>query len=74
MGASQSKDNNAETQPEKNAEKNLPDVINYLASNYILEQNFQDMVNLRDTKYCNDLVIITSVSKTNLTRQTKRIV
>ena len=27
-------------------EKNLPDVINYLASNYILEQNFQDMVNL----------------------------
>ena len=56
MGASQSKDNNAETK----AEKNLPDVINYLASNYILEQNFQDMVNLRDTKYCNDLVIITS--------------
>jgi len=60
MGASQSKDNNAETKSEKNAEKNLPDVINYLASNYILEQNFQDMVNLRDTNYCNDLVIITS--------------
>ncbi len=56
MGSSQSTENNAETK----AEKNLPDVINYLASNYILEQNFQDMVNLRDTKYCNDLVIITS--------------
>ncbi len=55
MGASQSKNDK-----EKSAEKNLPDVINYLASNYILEQNFQDMVNLRDPKYCNDLVILTS--------------
>ena len=44
----------------KTITKNLPDVINYLASNYILEQNFQDMVNLRDAKYCNDLVILTS--------------
>ena len=55
MGASQSK-----TDKGQSSEKNLPDVINYLASNYILEQNFQDMVNLRDTKYCNDLVILTS--------------
>ena len=55
MGASQSTNNK-----EKPTEKNLPDVINYLASNYILEQNFQDMVNLRDPKYCNDLVILTS--------------
>ena len=55
MGASQSKNDK-----EKPSEKNLPDVINYLASNYILEQNFQDMVNLRDPKYCNDLVILTS--------------
>ena len=55
MGASQSTNDK-----EKPASKNLPDVINYLASNYILEQNFQDMVNLRDAKYCNDLVILTS--------------
>ena len=55
MGASQSK-----TDKEQSSEKNLPDVITYLASNYILEQNFQDMVNLRDAKYCNDLVILTS--------------
>ena len=55
MGASQSTNDK-----EKPASKNLSDVINYLASNYILEQNFQDMVNLRDAKYCNDLVILTS--------------
>ena len=55
MGTSQSKNDK-----EKPSQKNLPDVINYLASNYILEQNFQDMVNLRDAKYCNDLVILTS--------------
>ena len=51
MGANQS------SEPKK---KNLSQVIDYVAANYITKQNFQDMVNLSDMKYCNDLVIITS--------------
>jgi len=56
MGASQS---TANTNDGK-SQKNLTDVIDYLATDYILTQSFQDMVNLRDPKYCNDLVILTS--------------
>ena len=56
MGAAQSSTLNKTDQPNKN----LPDAINYLATHYILTQSFQDMVNLRDPKYCNDLVILTS--------------
>ncbi len=41
-------------------QKDLPQVLNYIASNYIVTQNFQDMVNLRDPKYCDKLVILTS--------------
>ena len=38
----------------------LPTVIDYIASNYILSQNFKDMKNLSETKYCDNLVILTS--------------
>ena len=34
--------------------------LNEIATDYILGQNFQDMVRLTNSKYCNDLVIITS--------------
>lgn len=34
--------------------------LNEIATNYILGQNFQDMIRLTNSKYCNDLVIITS--------------
>ncbi len=34
--------------------------LNEIATNYILSQNFQDMVHLTNSKYCDDLVIITS--------------
>jgi hypothetical protein len=34
--------------------------LNEIATNYILGQNFQDMVRLTNSKYCDDLVIITS--------------
>lgn len=41
-------------------DKNLSEVINFIASNYILTQNFQDLINLKDPNYCNKLVILTS--------------
>ncbi len=59
MGASQSTANTNDSNDSK-SQKNLTDVIDYLATDYILTQSFQDMVNLRDPKYCNDLVILTS--------------
>ena len=34
--------------------------LNEIATDYILGQNFQDMVRLTNSKYCDDLVIITS--------------
>jgi hypothetical protein len=40
--------------------KSLSQIIDYIATNYILTQNFQDMKNLSDTNYCNNLVILTS--------------
>ena len=40
--------------------KTLPQVIDYIASNYILTQSFQDMENLAKPAYCDKLVILTS--------------
>jgi len=34
--------------------------LDFIASNFILTQNFQDMKNLADINYCNNLVILTS--------------
>lgn len=34
--------------------------LNDIATNYILGQNFQDMIRLTNSKYCDDLVFITS--------------
>ena len=34
--------------------------LNEIATDYILGQNFQDMVRLTNSKYCDDLVIMTS--------------
>lgn len=53
MGNDQSNTNSKKTQ-------SLSKSIDYVAANYILTQNFQDMTNLADMKYCNDLVILTS--------------
>ena len=47
---------------QSNKNKSLSEVINYVAANYILTQNFQDMERLADIKYCDDLVILTSKS------------
>ena len=40
--------------------KTLSQVVDYLAANYILSQNFQDMAKLSDTDYCDKLVVLTS--------------
>tara|TARA_Y100000389_G_scaffold205125_1_gene263604 strand:+ start:7666 stop:8916 length:1251 start_codon:yes stop_codon:yes gene_type:complete len=43
-----------------NEKKSLYEVTDYIASNYILTNSFEDLRNLLDIKYCNDLVILTS--------------
>ena len=53
MGAQQST-------PDLPKEKTLSSTIDYLAANYILTSNFQDLKNLTDPKYCKNLVILTS--------------
>jgi hypothetical protein len=53
MGATSSK------QP-ATGEKSLSHLVDYIATNYILTQNFRDMQQLADPKYCNELVILTA--------------
>jgi hypothetical protein len=43
-----------------NKSKSLKQIVDFVATNYILTQNFQDMKKLSDMKYCNKLVILTS--------------
>ena len=40
--------------------KDLSQVINFIATHYILTQSFEDMEALKDEKYCDDLIIVTS--------------
>ena len=40
--------------------KSLKQIVDFVATNYILTQNFQDMRKLSDMKYCNKLVLLTS--------------
>ena len=55
MGNSQSNNSN-----EDKGDNKLSKSIDVIAANYILTQNFTDMMNLRDPKYCDNLVIMTS--------------
>lgn len=48
------------TNVDKSNKKSLSQIIDYVATNYILTQNFKDMEKLTDTDYCNNLVILTS--------------
>ena len=48
------------TNVDKPNKKSLSQIIDYVATNYILTQNFKDMEKLTDTEYCNNLVILTS--------------
>lgn len=40
--------------------KTLPQAIDYIATNYILTQNFSDMEKLSSPQYCDELVVLTS--------------
>lgn len=40
--------------------KTLPQVVDYIATNYILTQDFRDLEKLSDSHYCDKLVILTS--------------
>jgi len=53
MGAQQST-------PKLSTEKTLSSSIDYVAANYILTSNFQDLKNLTDPKYCKNLILLTS--------------
>ena len=51
---------NTATKKTVKKEKSLSSVVDYIATNYILTQNFKDMEKLSDQEYCNNLVIMTS--------------
>ena len=51
--------NTQSTNPKKD-ESDIYNIVNHIASNYIFTSNFQDMQNLNDVNYCNNLVILTS--------------
>ena len=46
----------------KNIKKNISffKLIDIIASKYILTQNFQDLKNIQNNNYCNDLIVLTS--------------
>lgn len=50
---------NTESAP-NTKEKDLSQVVNFIATNYILTQSFSDLESLNDPKYCNKMVILTS--------------
>ena len=54
MGATQSKSSSTEK------ELKAANILDILATKYILTQNFQDMKKLGDKEYCNKLVILTA--------------
>ena len=49
-----------ETVKEAEKGKSLNEIIHFIASNYILSQSFTDMESLKDEKYCDQLIIVTS--------------
>jgi hypothetical protein len=54
----------------KSDKYSIEQIIDYIATDYILTQNFQDMKNLADLKYCNELSILTSdIIQQNLNNQ-----
>ena len=60
---------------EKGKSKTLNDIINFIATNYILTQSFEDMESLKDPKYCDKLIVVTSdvLNKyLNLTTQSEK--
>lgn len=56
MGAGQSQMKS----PEERANMALSQRVVNIATNFIVKQNFQDMMKLRDPNYCNELIVLTS--------------
>jgi hypothetical protein len=52
--------NTTSSSGEEPKKKSLSNIIDYVATRYILTSNFEDMRKLADMKYCNNLVILTS--------------
>ena len=53
-----------------NSKKDLLNEVNLTATKYILNQNFQDLINLKNKDYCKNLVILTSkIINNNLNKQ-----
>ena len=44
----------------KSNQKSLEHVINYLAAQYITKNEFNNMTNLNNPEYCNEVIILTS--------------
>ena len=44
----------------KEKDKNLSQIINFIATNYILTQSFEDMESLKEPEYCDKLIVVTS--------------
>ena len=51
---------NFKTAKEKFKNSTLPNILDHIATEYILTQNYKDLENLHDKQYCNKLVILTS--------------
>ena len=72
---------NVQGQTAKQVEKSksLSQVINFIASHYILTQSFNDLESLKDPEYCDKLIIITSdvlnkyLTKTDVTYLSQKI-
>ena len=60
MGNAQNKGDGSTT------DKSLTSIIDFIATDYILTQNFTDMYNLTDEKYCDKLLILTSKIISNI--------
>ena len=60
MGNAQSQSGSPGTDASKQGKKSLSRVINFIATNYILTQSFEDMEALKDSKYCDKLIMVTS--------------
>lgn len=52
--------NKDENKNERWEKAKLPNILDHIATKYILTQNFKDLENLHNTEYCDKLVVLTS--------------
>ena len=51
---------NNQSSTDTNKPKNLSQIIDFVATNYILTSNFNDLLNLNNKQYCDELIVLTS--------------